>query len=467
MIGKKSRYPALVAGLMLLLSMILAACGDSPTATTAARTTAATGTTAASATTAAGAGTGSGAAASTACKGEGGAAIKIGVLYPTSGSGAPTGLALKQAVDLAVDVVNNDTNLDLPMARGTGLPNLGCRKIEVVYGDTQAKAEVGLSEAERLLNQEKVVALFGAYNSAVTASASQAAERKGVPFLNAESSSPTLVTRGFKWFFRTTADDRTFAENQFQFLKDAQTKKGTSYTKVALLHENTLFGTDTAKYQNEFAIKYGFTVTADIAYDAKSTNLDGEVQKAISSGAEVLMPAGYIADGTITVQTMKKLDYAPSAIIANNGGYIEAAFVQNLGKDAEGIISRDVWSLDLAAQKPIINDLNKLYQDKSGGKNLDGNSARSFTGFLVLADAINRAGSTEPEAIRKALAATDIPGSQLIMPWAGVRFDEKGQNKEAIGLMVQIQQGKFRIVWPQSLASAELVWPYPKWNARG
>ncbi len=352
------------------------------------------------------------------------------------------------------------------MGKGVGLPGLGCRKIEAVFADSQAKAEVGLSEADRLISQEKVVALFGAYNSAVTASASQAAERAGIPFFNAESSSPSLIARGFKWFFRTTADDRNFAENQFQFLKEVQAKKGTSFTKVALLHENTLFGTDTAKYQTEFAPKYGYQIVTDVAYDAKSTNLDGEVQKVKSSGAELILPAGYVADATLTMQTLKKLEVTPSGLLAMNAGYIEADFVKALQKDAEAVLSRDVWSLDLAQQKPMINDINKLYQAKSAGKDLDGNSSRSFTGFLVLADALNRAGSTDPEAIRKALTQTDIPGNQLIMPWAGVHFDAQGQNKDAIGLIVQIQQSKFRIVWPPNLASAEVIWPFPKWAGR-
>ncbi len=85
---------------------------------------------------------------------------------------------------------------------------------------------------------------------------------------------------------------------------------------------------------------------------------------------------------------------------------------------------------------------------------------------MVLADAINRAGATDPEAIRKALAATNIPAPQLIMPWKGVKFDETGQNTLGAGILVQIRDGKYSTVWPFDLASQEVVWPMPKWDAR-
>jgi branched-chain amino acid transport system substrate-binding protein len=99
-----------------------------------------------------------------------------------------------------------------------------------------------MAEAERLITQEKVVAIMGCYNSAVTATASQAAERYGIPFLNDSSTSPGLTDRGFKWFFRTTPHDDMFSENFFIFLNDLKKKKKIAVGSIALLYENTLFG---------------------------------------------------------------------------------------------------------------------------------------------------------------------------------------------------------------------------------
>ena len=98
--------------------------------------------------------------------------------------------------------------------------------------------------------------------------------------------------------------------------------------------------------------------------------------------------------------------------------------------------------------------------------NFTGNSARDFTGILALADAIDRAGSTDPEAIRKALAATNIAGDQLIMPWDGIRFDARGQNELGSGIIVQVQKGKYVTVWPFKLATADIVWPMVPWSKR-
>ena len=96
----------------------------------------------------------------------------------------------------------------------------------------------------------------------------------------------------------------------------------------------------------------------------------------------------------------------------------------------------------------------------------NGNSARSFTGLFVLADAINRAGSSAPEAIRKALSETNIPGKHLIMPWEGVKFDSTGQNTQGRGIIVQIQNGEFATVWPFDIATKDIIWPMPAWDKR-
>ena len=112
------------------------------------------------------------------------------------------------------------------------MPGLGGAKVTVIVVDHQGKPEVGLSETERLITQEKVHAVFGAYFSSVTAAASQAAERAGIPFLNAESSQPALTQRGLKYFFRTSPTDETFSQLMFDFLKDYGAKTGMKFETV-------------------------------------------------------------------------------------------------------------------------------------------------------------------------------------------------------------------------------------------
>ena len=395
--------------------------------------------------------------------------VVIGAVYPLSGGLAKVGNDIKSAIELAVDIVNDDIDLPLPLAKGKGLPHLGGAKLRVVFADHQGAPEKGLSEAERLVSQEKVAALMGSYNSNVTATASQAAERLQIPFLNADSTSPLLTTRGFRWFFRTTPTDDEFSENFFKFLGEMK-KRGKTIKNVALFYENTLFGTDVSKFEKKYAQQYGYPVVADVAYDAKSTNLNAEIQRLKAASPDVLLQASYTNDAILSTKTMKELDLRPQAILAMDAGHVSSEYVPSLGKDAEGVLSREVWALGLGAKKPIVRQINELFRKKTqAGRgqpiDMDGTSARAFVGMLVLADAINRAGSTNAEKIRGALESTDLKGEALIMPWQGVKFDPKThQNTLGSGILVQIQDGKYVVVYPFDLAAAEVRWPLPAWG---
>ncbi|MGZ3578156.1 MAG: ABC transporter substrate-binding protein, partial [Syntrophales bacterium] len=215
--------------------------------------------------------------------------IRIGVIFPLTGPLATTGQGLLKGAELAADIINNKYNLNMPLAKTAGLPNLKGAKIKIIPGDHQGKPEVGMAEAERLITQEKVVAIIGCYNSAVTATASQAAERYGIPFLNDSSSSPSLTERGFKWFFRTTPHDDMFSENFFIFLNDMKKKKKITVGPIALLYENTLFGADSRKYQEMYAKKYGYQISGAVPYPAKSTQLTSEIQKLRSYNPSIIM----------------------------------------------------------------------------------------------------------------------------------------------------------------------------------
>jgi branched-chain amino acid transport system substrate-binding protein len=393
--------------------------------------------------------------------------VRIGVLYPLTGSGAAVGAELRSALELAADIINSGAPgiSELPLSAGKGLPNLKGARIKLVFADHQANPQTGATEAERLITQEKVVALVGAYNSAVTATASQVAERAGIPFLNPESSSASLTQRNFKWFFRTTPHDDLFVHNAFDFLKELETKKGIKPGVIASLNENGLWGTETTKLQAKLAPEFKYSLVKQVVYPAKTTQLTSEVQTLKAANPNLVLQSSYTADAILSMKTYKELGFSPDMILANNAGFTDTDFIKTLGKDAEYIITREVWALDLATRNPLIKQVNALFNSRYK-INFTGNSSRTFTGLMVMADAINRAGSIEPEAIRKALVATDIPGSKLIMPWKGVKFDASGQNTLGQGILVQIVDGKYNTVWPFNIASREVTWPMPKWDQR-
>ncbi len=395
--------------------------------------------------------------------------VVIGVTYPLSGPVAQVGIDCVNAVKLAAEIVNGKHDLDLPLARTEGLPGLGGAKLRLVIVDNQGKPEVGQAEAERLITQEKVHALFGAYYSSVTATASQVAERYGIPFLNAESSSPTLTERGFKWFFRTSPHDGHFSLAMFDFMKDLEKRGGVKIKTLGIMHEDTLFGADSAKVQDELAKKYGYDVALKMAYRAKTTSLDAEVGKLKAANPDVFLPTSHTSDAILFVKTAKALDYNPKLLIAQDAGWTDPTFVTELGRDVEGHITRAHFALDLAAKKPMIRQVNELFKklrDNTSGRDISDVPARAFTGFLVLADAINRAKSTSPEEIRKALVATNLPPDQLIMPWSSVKFDEKGQNTGVRAILLQVQKGAYATIYPFNLAAADVIYPMPAWTER-
>ena len=393
--------------------------------------------------------------------------IRIGVVYPLTGPGASTGAEMKNALELATDIINNGAkNIpNLPFSAGGGLPNLKGAKIKLVFGDHQGNPQVGASETERLITQEKVVAVMGAYNSNVTQTASQVAQRYAIPFLNAESSSASLTGRGFKWFFRTTPHDDLFVQNFYQFYADLEAKKGIKVKQVALFNENTQWGNETTKLETKLSADKGITVVKSVSYPQKTTQLTSEVQLLKSGNPQVVMQSSYLGDAIMAMKTYKELGFSPDMILANNSGFTDSEFIKSLGKDAEFIITREVWSLDLANTNPLIKQVNDLMQARYK-INFTGNSSRTFTGLLTLADAINRAASTEPEAIRKALTETNIDGKKTIMPWKGIKFDATGQNIYGAGILVQIVDGKYHTVWPFDMAAKDVVWPMPKWDQR-
>ena len=390
--------------------------------------------------------------------------IKIGVLYPLTGAAASTGAELKGALELAADIVNNGAKdiPDLPFSGGGGLPNLKGAKIKLVFADHQGNPQIGATETERLITQEKVAAVVGAYFSNVTATSSQVAERYKIPYLNPDSSSTSLTARNFKWFYRITPHDDLFVYNFFEFFKDLEVKKGIKVGQVALFNENTLWGNETSKLESKLAEERGVTVVKSISYPAKSTQLTSEIQSLKSGKPQVVLQSSYLGDAILAMKTYKELNFSPDMILANNAGFTDTEFIRTLGQDADHIITREVWSLDLAKNKPIIGLVNELFRSRYK-VNFTGNSSRTFTGLLTLADAINRAGSTDPEAIRKALSETNIDGKNTIMPWKGIKFDQQGQNTLGSGILVQIANGKYHTIWPFNLATREVIWPMPKW----
>ena len=281
--------------------------------------------------------------------------VKVGVLYPLSGPIAQAGLDAVAAVKTVLEIVNEGADLPLPLAKGKGLPGLGGAKVTIIVVDHQGKPEVGQSETERLITQEKVHAVYGAYHSSVTAAASQAAERAGIPFLTPKSSQPALTQRGLKYFFRTSPTDEHFSLLMFEFLKDLSARTGQEVREsISIFHEDTAFGSDSAKVQERLAKENSIKVLEKITYKSQTTSLSSEVQRLKAANADVLMPSSYTSDTFLLLRTAKELDYNPKLIVAQNAGFTDPTFLPHDGQGSRGCITRSPFNSDLAGRIPLL-----------------------------------------------------------------------------------------------------------------
>lgn len=388
--------------------------------------------------------------------------VKIGATYPLSGATASAGNAIKDAIEVAVDIINNP-NPDLApltLAATTGLPGLGDRKIEVVFADHQGNPATAQSQTLRLITQEKVAAMIGCYQSSCGLTASAVAERYGIPFMAPEASAGSLTARGFKWLFRTTPIGPNFGAAYADFLAQAKAG-GMKVEKVAVVRENTEYGTSTGDAIIAAIKAKGLDVSQTISYAASSTDVSAQVLQLKSAAPDAVVFVSYTSDSILFMKTMKTLDYKPSILIGDDSGFSDTAFIAAVGDLAEGVLNRS--SLDVSKPGTISFKINEIY-NKHAHHDLDDTSGRGMQGFFALAEAINRAGSTDPAKIQEALRATDLKPEQLMIGYHGIKYDETGQNTLAATLLVQLHDRKYQTIWPASAATVKPALPFKGWS---
>jgi branched-chain amino acid transport system substrate-binding protein len=383
--------------------------------------------------------------------------VKIGVLMPLTGNAAAAGQASKAAIEVGTDIINNaHPELgNLPLAATSGVPNLGGVKLDVIFVDHQGNPSTAQQLATQLITQDKVDALMGAYQSSCTFTATPVAERYGIPFMVGDSAALNITTRGFKYIFRATPIATDYARTYMRFFADMK-KAGKKIDSIAIVNENTDYGTSVGDAIEAEAKKANMPVAIRIPYSASSTDVSAQVLQLKDKQPDVVIFISYTADSILYMKTMKNLDYRPAMVLGDDSGFSDPSFIPAVSDIAQGAMNRSAW----AVGKPgsTTDKINQMYKAKTG-RDLDDTSARNMQGFFALADAINRAGSTDPVKIRAALAATDLKPDQLMMGYQGIKYDSTGQNILAATYLIQLQGKQYQLVWPESAATAELEWP--------
>lgn len=388
--------------------------------------------------------------------------VKIGVLMPLTGNAAAAGQASKAAIEVAADIVNNaHTELsNLPLAATAGLPHLGGAKLEVVFVDHQGNPSQAQQLATRLVTEDKVNALMGAYQSSCTFTATPVAERYGIPFMVGDSTALNITGRGFKYVFRATPIATDFARTYMRFFADMK-KQGRAINSIAIVNENTDYGTSVGDAIEAEAKKNNVPVAIRIPYSASSTDVTAQVLQLKNKNPDVIIFISYTADSILYIKTMKNLDYRPPMVLGDDSGFSDPSFVPAISDIGQGLMNRSAWDIGKPGSTPY--KINEMYKAKTG-RDLDDTSGRNMQGFLALAQAIDRAGSADAEKIRDALVKTDLKPEQLMMGYQGIKFDETGQNVLASTYLIQLHGGRYELVWPEQAATSQLQWPMGGWG---
>ena len=388
--------------------------------------------------------------------------VKIGVLMPLTGNAGAAGQASKAALEVAAEIINgkHPELTGLPLAADEGLPGLGGAKLDLVFVDHQGNPSVAQQQALRLVSQEKVNVLFGAYQSSCSLTATAVGERYGIPFVVGDSTALNITGRGFKWVFRVTPIATDLADAYMRFVADMK-KQGKTINSIAIVNENTDYGTSVADAIEAGAKKAGMNVAIRVPYSANATDVGPQVLQLKDKNPDVVIFISYTADAILYMKTMHNLNYLPPMVIGDDSGFSDPSFIPAVGDIAQGVMNRSAW--DIGKPGSTTYKINEMYKAKTG-RDLDDTSGRNMQAMLVLADAINRAGSTDPEKIRAALAATDLKPGQLMMGYDGVKFDQTGQNIKASTYLIQLKDKAYKLVWPERAAEMKLEWPMKGWK---
>ncbi|MFI5029840.1 MAG: ABC transporter substrate-binding protein, partial [Reyranellales bacterium] len=233
--------------------------------------------------------------------------VKVGIIYPLSGNAASAGNYEKMAMEVGADIINNgnaELAKVLPFVSPTGgLPGLKGAKIQLATADNQGTPASGANQTLRLITQEKVVGVVGAYQSGITETASAVAEKYSIPFVNPESVAANLTERGFKWFFRVTPVAADFAHAYSDFLKE-QKAAGKKVDSIAIIHENTEYGNSVSKVIADVFKTDGLNVTQNISYSANSTDVQPQVLQLKEKNPAVAIFISHPSDAILYTKPM-------------------------------------------------------------------------------------------------------------------------------------------------------------------
>ncbi len=384
----------------------------------------------------------------TGCGGDGSSdtTVKVGVILPLTGSEAMFGEMEKNSFEMAYEEL-----------KAAGKTTVGGKEIKLMYEDDQGKQDVARSATEKLVNQDKVAMLSGGYSSACTNVIAGSAQNANVPFLIVTGSSDDITKQGWNYVFRGTAAPASKYTGAFWDMME----KVVDPQSVAIIFENTDFGTSSSKGFRTECQKRGINIVFDQAYEHGAIDFKPMLANLRSTNPDMIFATSYVMDASMIVKQMKELDFNTKLFVGNGAGYTMPEFYQNAGAASDFVASTSLWVPNVTW--PGAKDYFEKYKQKFG-KEPDYHGAQAYATMYVIADALGRATDLTNAGIQKALKQADI---QTIM--GPIKFEDwdgfTNQNKPNT-YVVQWSKGKLEVIWPEDVKSASYVYPVPKWSER-
>ncbi|HVN71451.1 MAG TPA: ABC transporter substrate-binding protein [Desulfomonilia bacterium] len=385
--------------------------------------------------------------------------VKVGYILPLTGPASQAGIQNQKACELATGYIN---------AAG-GIKSLGGVKLVNVWENSRGEPAFGVTAAEKLIKTDKVSIISGAWNSAVTYPTTQTAEQSGIPYIVPVSVRDTITERDFKYTFRIAAKDSWRNRDQFRFLEEMSKASKTKIGTCAFVYESGGWGTAMKDQWTKLVGQFGYKVVLAEPYASTSADLIETVVKIKNAQPDVIMLASMTSDAVLLAKSMAVLNVKAKAIIATGAGHASQAFMKGAGRNCEYIFDVSEWEPDI--NRPGIEELRVDYKKKYGS-DFTAETVDAFASVYVIADALERAGSDNPQKIRSALSDTNLCRGKGkkgidILPYDCVEFDRSGQNKNARFVMVQFRKIKGTMervtVWPSDIARKGFkpVFPMP------
>jgi branched-chain amino acid transport system substrate-binding protein len=386
--------------------------------------------------------------------------LKVGAVHPITGPLAEPGQACRLGAQMAADAIN---------AAG-GIKSLNGMKLELLLGDTQTKPDIGRTEAERVINQGAQV-LMGSFDSGSTASMVPVVQQRRIPFLVDIAAADPITANVAKavkdgqqktqYVYRNFPTGSSFGRKAVQYFNEIFQEAKVSPKRVVLMYCNDLFGQNNAKgfQAAHAAAKPSWEIVDVIPWPEPPQDLSTEVSRAKAAKPDIIAPITRPASAQLLLPEIRKQRLDILGIVGpGSPGLYEAGQLAVLKEDLDYVMSSLPWA---NFKNPRTQAVAAEYLKRSNGKTFDTNSGYSYDGMMLIADVLERAKSTDPDAIVEALRKSNWSGG--LMQYAGpVVFNDLGDNPNAVTTMIQILGGKPVAVWPKEAAIQKFVFPRPK-----